>query len=42
MVPEELKDIYREAKKQAMQIFNKAAVGDVSELYHEQLKSQMS
>ena len=39
MVPEELKEIYREAKTEAMKIFNKAAVGEVSDLYHEQLKS---
>ena len=35
MINDELKDIYREAKREAMQKFNKAAVGEVRDLYYE-------
>ena len=42
MLPEELKDVYRQAKAEAMKLFNKAAVGDVRDQYYEQLKSQMT
>ena len=42
MLEMELKQIFKEAKTQAMQMFNKTAVGEVKETYSQQLKQQMS
>lgn len=42
MYDDELKAIYKEAKKKAMENFNKVAVGDVKEEYNRQLKLKMA
>lgn len=42
MPDEELKSIYKSAKKMAMDSFNKVAVGDVREEYVRQLKEKMA
>lgn len=42
MPDEELKLTYKLSKKNAMEIFNKAAVGDVREEYVRQLKEKMA
>jgi len=42
MTEDELKLIYKGAKKTAMDSFNKVAVGDVREEYIQQLKAKMT
>jgi hypothetical protein len=42
MTEEDLKLIYKDAKKIAMDSFNKVAVGDVREEYTRQLKEKMA
>jgi len=42
MLEGDLKQIYKEAKKLAMEQFNHTAVGEVKEMFHTQLKQQMS
>ena len=41
MLEGELKQIYKEAKAQAMVAFQKTAVGEVKDMFHTQLKQQM-
>lgn len=41
MLETELKTVYKEAKRKAMEIFTKTAVGEVKSEFHEQLKKQM-
>ena len=42
MLEGELKQIYKQAKQQAMAQFNKTAVGEVKDMFHTQLKQQMN
>lgn len=42
MLEGELKQIYKEAKVEAMTQFNRTAVGEVKDMFHTQLKQQMN
>ena len=42
MTESELKQIYKDLKREAMTLFDKTAVGDVKEQFYAQLKNQMS
>ena len=42
MLDTELKQIYKDAKQQAMAQFNRTAVGEVKDQFHVQLKQQMN